>query len=132
MVIRGIQHIGIDTENIEESIRFYTKVLGLEMLERADLGEDQAVYIKINEDSVLELFVSGFKKGRLENTAGIRHMAFMVDELEAWHQRLKAEGVEIILEPVEIKEIHKKVMLFQAPDDVVIEFTIDENQHKQA
>ncbi len=131
MVIKGIQHIGIDTENIEESIRFYTEILGLEMLERADLGADQAVYIKINEDSVLELFVSDFQKGHRENTAGIRHMAFMVDELETWHQRLNEKGVKIILEPVEIKAIHKKVMLFQAPDDVVIEFTTPIKQHKQ-
>ena len=80
MNIRNIEHIGIDTADTEETVKFYSEVLGLELLGEKDLGGDCASYMKINEDSVLELFRPQKTAGCEKNT-GVRHIAFAVDDL---------------------------------------------------
>ena len=122
MNIRNIEHIGIDTADTEETVKFYSEVLGLELLGEKDLGGDCASYMKINEDSVLELFRPQ-KTAGCEKHTGVRHIAFAVDDLNGWYQKLNEKNVEIVLEPTEIGAIQKKVLLFRAPDNVIVELT---------
>jgi lactoylglutathione lyase len=50
-----------------------------------------------------------------------RHMALLVDDLDAFYQRCRQMKVKINLEPLFISQIGKAVMLIQDPNGVEIE-----------
>lgn len=102
--------------------------MGFEAAGEADLGGDYAAYMKVNEDTSMELFLTDpalQKQEMEENGIGTRHIAFDVDDVDVWHRRLCEHGVKITLEPCNLDIIGKRVMLFQAPDNVIIELCMN-------
>ena len=49
--IKGICHFGLSVSDLEESVRFYTEVLGLQMTER----REQDAFFQIGSDDVMAL-----------------------------------------------------------------------------
>lgn len=124
MKINEIHHIGINTRDLKKSIRFYTEVLKLHCINEADLGEDYAVYIECGPDSFLELFCMDGRltEQELNDTAvGVRHIAFDVDQIEAWDDHLKRSKIPYRVKLTKIEAIHKRVLLVEAPDNIIIE-----------
>ncbi|UYV13674.1 MAG: VOC family protein [Phycisphaera sp.] len=77
--------------------RFYAEVLGLRLLEEP--SERMAV-LRVDEASVLLLFEPNWsgRPGRdvpSHGATGPGHVAFLVDDLDAWPARLAQHGVEI-------------------------------------
>ena len=56
MKIDRIDHIAINTLDIEESVKYYEEMFGFRQVSRADMGECILVYLEINPGSYLELF----------------------------------------------------------------------------
>ncbi len=75
------------------SVDFYGRVLGLEVAERLDFEKFTLIYLSNPETGTeLELTVN---KGRTEPYDlgdGYGHAAFSVDDLDALHARLEAQG----------------------------------------
>lgn len=124
MKINGIHHIGVNTRDLKESVCFYTEVLKLDFVSETSLGDDYAAYIKCGPDSVLELFCM---EGRLaeqkqnDNAVGVRHIAFDVDHIEEWDGYLRQRKIPYRTELTQIEAIRKKVLLVEAPDNVIVE-----------
>lgn len=128
MKINEIHHIGVNTRDLKKSIQFYTEVLKLDYINEADLGSDYAAYIKCGSDSVLELFrMDGYltKQRSKDTDAGVRHIAFDVDHIEDWDEHLKQLKIPYRVELTEIEAIRKRVLLVEAPDNVIIELCQD-------
>lgn len=124
MRINEIQHIAVNTRDLKKSIHFYTEILKLDYVNEADLGNDYAAYIKCGPGSVLELFhmEGNLTERKLDDTAvGVRHIAFDVDDIEAWDNYLKRSGVPYRVELTELEVIRKRVLLVEAPDNVIVE-----------
>ncbi|WP_297436117.1 VOC family protein [uncultured Clostridium sp.] len=96
MAIRSMHHVCIQTEKYRESLDFYTKILGFEIVEETKgfHGRDFNTWIKLG-DFMIELQTP--KKGDTLNpwisvNAGIVHMCFTVDSVEEEFDRIKGLG----------------------------------------
>lgn len=92
----GLRHVAIEVPNFEACVTFYNEILGMEILRRAS---DNMVYLGCGCD-VLSL---GRLQGEDKGPGGyVDHYGFIVDtkdDLHAWYDFLKAEGVNVLDEP---------------------------------
>src|SRR5690625_5655535 len=101
---KKIAHIGIAVYNIEASIPFYTKLLGLtlEKTEEVESEQVKVAFFKIgesrielleplSEQSPIHTFLQ--KKGE-----GIHHIALEVDDINQRLAQLKSSGIRLINE----------------------------------
>jgi catechol 2,3-dioxygenase-like lactoylglutathione lyase family enzyme len=123
--IRNIDHIAINCIDIEKSLDFYGRILGLKQLQTVDCGDFDILYFALPNGSRLELFDYHGKNrtaSREENGSGLRHVAFQVEDVAAHEKLLKAEGVEITLSTCELPNLEARVLLFLDPNGVTLEF----------
>lgn len=109
MVNVTINHVSFTVSNLQKSIDFYTKVLGLELVNLSDRDEQfssaitgicgakmSIAYVKAANCSV-ELIEYTSSKGVLIDTAtnnvGSAHVCFNVKNFDLWIEKLKENGV---------------------------------------
>ena len=102
MAARGIHHLGVAVEDLDEAVDTYIRLFGAE-LEHRDLVADQgveAVSLRVGDSRVELLGPLGpdtpVGKFLAKRGPGMHHIAFEVDDVEAELARLAAEGVELI------------------------------------
>ena len=125
MNIGKINHIAINCTEIQKSLDFYGRILGLQQLQTVDCGDFDIIYFALANGARLELFdYRGHNRtaSRLDSDSGLRHLAFEVDDVDAQEARLKAEGVEITLSACDLPNLGARVLLFLDPNGVTIEF----------
>ena len=128
MNINAVDHIAINTVDIEESVRFYSDVMGFKLVKRVPNGDNILVYLKINDNITLELF--DWKKEIQyyelpENCSGTVHIALGVDGIHEWYEHLKKHNVEFTLPLCALNHLGKNVLLFKDPNGVIIELSED-------
>jgi len=108
----------------DRSIDFYSKAFGLEIAERLPFDGFTLVYLRNgSSDFEVELTVNHDRVKPYDLGNGYGHIAFVVDDLEAEHQRLEGLG----LNPNPIKEFMRegallaKFFFVQDPDGYKIE-----------
>lgn len=97
-----IEHIGIAVKNLDESIKYYEDVLGLECYNIEDV-KDQKVktaFFKIG-DTKIELLESTDPEGPIgkfieKKGEGIHHIAFAVDNIEEKLKHAEDKGVRLV------------------------------------
>ncbi len=147
-MIKSVDHINIVVSDLERSVDFYTRILGFIEKKRAHLeGEwiDKVVSLGGVEADVayitapageprIELLCYKNPKGQsiaensVPNTHGLRHIAFKVENLKAFAEKLQKEGVSTFGEPVKVPanavkhdDGEKTLLYFLDPDGVVLE-----------
>ncbi|HUQ32310.1 MAG TPA: methylmalonyl-CoA epimerase [Pyrinomonadaceae bacterium] len=97
-----IEHIGIATRAIEESLRFWRDALGLEVT-HTEVVEEQGVRVAmlpVGEPRIELLEPTGsdspVAKFLEKRGAGIHHIAVRVDDIRATLEGLKATGARLI------------------------------------
>lgn len=102
MKVLKVDHIGIAVKNLDESLKFYTEVLGLKC-EGTEVVEEQKVRVAFLPcgDSELELLESTSPDGPIarfieKNGEGIQHIALRVENIESALEYLKEQGVRLI------------------------------------
>lgn len=101
---KKIAHIGIAVHDLEKTIPFYTKHLGL-TLEKIEIVEREQVkvaFLKIGE-SMIELLEplsndSPIYKFLQNKGEGIHHIALEVEDIEERLHQLKKDGIQLINE----------------------------------
>ena len=97
-------HMMIRVLELDRSIAFYDKALGLGVADRFDFDSFTLVYLR-NQEADFEVELT-LNKGRTEPYAlgdGYGHVAFCVDDLDAEHARCSGLG----LEPGKIVEFNR-------------------------
>lgn len=90
MPVYGSNHVALEVTDIQEAVRFYTEVFGLE---RKEGGEGEA-FFKLGEHQFLALF-----QGKERRPDAVRHFGIIVkddDEIAAVREKVKAWGLELI------------------------------------
>ena len=120
-----IHHIAIICSHYEVSKRFYTEILGLNII-REVYREERKSYkldLTIGDDYVIELFSfpNPPKRPSRPESCGLRHLAFAVENVEAKRTELLQKGLNC--EEIRIDEFTDKKFFFIAdPDDLPLEF----------
>ncbi len=120
-----IHHIAIICSDYKVSKKFYTEILGLNIL-REVYREERKSYkldLAIGEHYVIELFSfpdSPERPSRPE-ACGLRHLAFSVESVQEKRQELMQKG--LACEDIRVDEFTGKEFFFtQDPDQLPLEF----------
>jgi catechol 2,3-dioxygenase-like lactoylglutathione lyase family enzyme len=91
MTIRGIDHINIGTDRLDETVAFFRDILGLKVGWRPDFGFPGA-WLYAGDTAVVHLVqLSAAKLPSRE--AALDHFAFRIEDYDGILARLKAAGV---------------------------------------
>jgi len=121
----SVHHIAIICSDYEVSKRFYTEVLGLEIIREVYRAERDSYKLDLALGGlyVIELFSfpnPALRPSRPE-AAGLRHLAFEVEDLDEVVAELGENGVEA--ESIRVDEFTGKRFTFIAdPDGLPLEF----------
>lgn len=125
MNIGKIEHFSINCIDYQKSRRFYEEILGFKYLETVDCGDFNISYYALPGGSRLELFDYRGKNPVVshgESESGLRHVAFQVEDVAAHEKELRTAGVEIVLPTCDLPNLGVRVMLFNDPNGVTLEF----------
>ena len=120
-----IHHIAIICSHYEVSKRFYTEILGLNIIREVYREERQSykLDLAIDDDYVIELFSfpNPPKRPSRPESCGLRHLAFAVENVEEKRAELLQKGIDC--EEIRLDEFTNKKFFFIAdPDDLPLEF----------
>ncbi|MDK2919433.1 MAG: methylmalonyl-CoA/ethylmalonyl-CoA epimerase [Candidatus Petromonas sp.] len=102
MKVLKVDHIGIAVKNLDETLKFYTEALGLE-LHGTETVEEQKVKVAFLPvgDTEVELLESTAPDGPIarfieKKGEGIQHVAFRVENIEEAIAHMKEKGFRMI------------------------------------
>ncbi|AZI23250.1 VOC family protein [Chryseobacterium taklimakanense] len=120
-----IHHIAIICSNYEISKKFYTEVLGLNIIREVYREERQSykLDLAIGEHYVIELFSfpNPPERPSRPEACGLRHLAFAVENVQQKREELMQKGLDC--EEIRIDEFTDRKFFFtQDPDKLPLEF----------
>lgn len=138
-MIRGLEHVALSVSNLERSIDFYCRVLGLEKIRIIECSREMKLgdivglpgctariaHLRSGE-FMLELFEYINPRGRpipgdfRQADNGYTHVGFTSTDVRADFKRLKEQGINFIGEPVEFRP-GVWVVYFYGPEGEVCE-----------
>lgn len=124
MTIKGIHHIAVLTDNYERSKRFYTEILGFEVIRETYRAERESYKLDLAIAGKYQIELFSFpdfrERSSYPEAKGLRHLAFVVEDVEAAAVELRASGVPT--EAVRIDELtNKKFVFFTDPNGQPLE-----------
>ncbi|MBE9229503.1 lactoylglutathione lyase [Phormidium sp. LEGE 05292] len=118
-------HTMLRVGNLEESLKFYTEVLGMKLLRQKDYpdGKFTLAFVGYGDESdhtVLELTYNwGVEQYNLGDAYG--HIAIGVDDIYATCAEIKAQGGKVVREPGPMKHGSTVIAFVQDPDGYKVE-----------
>jgi len=124
MQLQGIHHIAIITGHYEASRAFYINVLGFEIIRETYRPERDSYKLDLSLNGLytIELFTfpEAPERPSYPEARGLRHLAFVVEDVNEAARELMAKGIEV--EPVRIDELTgKRFVFFSDPDGLPLE-----------
>jgi glyoxylase I family protein len=114
MNIRSIHHIAILTDDYAKSKRFYTDVLGFEVIRETFRAERKSYKLDLAIAGHYQIELFSFpefrERGSYPEAKGLRHLAFAVEDVVAAAAELVAKGVPV--EPIRVDELTGKRFVF--------------------
>ncbi len=118
-----LNHTSITVKDLNESLDFYTKKLGLQLLSRREIKENNAEIAFIGDGQTehrIELTWWRNKKDYAEGDQ-LDHIAFLVDDVKLTIEEMGAKGVKIAKEPYTLKGGTSIIAFIQDPNGIWIE-----------
>jgi len=101
-VVGKVDHIGIAVSNLDDAIKLYKDVLGLELhgIEEVEEQKVKVAFLPVG-DTEIELLESTSPEGPIARYIeakgqGIQHIAFQVDNIETALEEMKSKGMRLI------------------------------------
>ncbi|HUX06109.1 MAG TPA: methylmalonyl-CoA epimerase [Acidobacteriota bacterium] len=119
-MIEKIDHLGIAVRNLDDSLRLYKEIFGLELVSIEEVaGQQVRVGMLSVGESKIELLESTTTDGPIarfieSKGEGIHHIALRVDDIRATLAALKAKGVALINEKA-VPGAHGTLVAFVHP-----------------
>lgn len=123
-ILKRVHHIAIICTDYAVSKKFYTEVLGLTVIREVyrEARQSYKLDLAVGNAYVIELFSfpSPPPRPSRPEAAGLRHLAFEVEDIDVAVHQLKSKGVAI--ENIRADEFTgKRFTFFSDPDDLPIE-----------
>ncbi len=124
MNIKAIHHIAILTDDYEKSKAFYTDVLGFTVISEVYREERRSYKLDLAINGLYQIELFSFpdyrERASFPEAKGLRHLAFLVDDVAASAAELKAKGVDV--QDVRVDEwTGKKFVFFYDPNGQPLE-----------
>ncbi|HTR29633.1 MAG TPA: VOC family protein [Puia sp.] len=124
MNILSIHHIAILTDDYEKSKRFYTEVLGFEVIRETYRAGRRSYKLDLAIAGHYQIELFSFpdfrERGSYPEAKGLRHLAFAVDNVDGAAAELVEKGV--LVEPVRVDELTgKRFVFFNDPNGQPLE-----------
>ncbi|MDX2212017.1 MAG: VOC family protein [Oculatellaceae cyanobacterium bins.114] len=124
MQTAGVHHIAIICSDYDRSKHFYVDVLGFTVIREVyrEARQSYKLDLQVSNHTQLELFSFPNPPQRVQfpEACGLRHLAFVVPNLDEAIADLAAKGVEV--EPIRIDEFtNKRFTFFKDPDNLPLE-----------
>lgn len=119
-MIEQIHHVAITVRDLEETIEFYSK-LGFDVVSRNEYPKMNIVFLQSNE-AALEVFCpkASITDSELSDTdLGIKHIALLVEDIEAEYKKLVEKGIEFQSPPRKLGT-GNIVAFFKDPNGIVL------------
>ena len=118
-------HTMIRVNDLDESVNFYTKMLGMRELRRTDVpdGKYTLVFVGYGDEksnTVLELTYN-YGTGHYDQGSAFGHLALGVPDIKATVEKLRAGGVKIAREPGPVKFGTTMIAFIEDPNGYKIE-----------
>ncbi|WP_281613299.1 VOC family protein [Flammeovirga sp. SubArs3] len=124
LALNKLHHIAIICSDYERSKKFYTEVLGLEIIREVyrEQRDSWKLDLSFQGNYLIELFSfpNTPQRPSYPEARGLRHLCFEVDDLEENISMLKEYGVEvgeIMIDP----HTEKRFVFFEDPDHLPLE-----------
>jgi lactoylglutathione lyase len=116
-------HTSITVREMEESLKFYTEVLGLEFERRRTIPENRAeiAFVRDPESGARVELTHWEGKDRFEPGEQLDHLAFEVPDLDRFLLRVRAKGVPVAKEPYTLSGGSSRIAFILDPNEVWIE-----------
>jgi lactoylglutathione lyase len=116
-------HTSITVRNMDESLRFYTEVLGLEFERRRPIPENHAeiAFVKDPETGARIELTHWEGKDQFEAGEQLDHFAFELPDLDKFLTQARARGVRVAKEPYKLQGGSGRLAFILDPNDVWIE-----------
>jgi len=117
-------YVGIRVTNLQKSIDFYTKLLGMKILDRGKIEQTKGETVALaSEEGKFVLELNYYEKDSPFNTPytcgeGLDHLAFKVDNLDKALEEARQAGYCVILE---MKAKEGRWAYIEDPDGIWIE-----------
>lgn len=121
MKVKKLLHTRMRVSDIQQTIDFYTKVLGLEVMERKTSPRgSHLAFLKVpNSEELIEL-CSFPPSGPVKVQEDLVHLAFEVDNLDQTIDTLTAKGIKITDGPTRSSS-GSRFIFIDAPDGYEVE-----------
>jgi len=121
MHVTKLLHTRMRVSDIDETIKFYTTVLGLEVLERKTSPRgSHLAFLKVPHSEELIELASYPPSGPVHVQEDLVHLAFQIDNVDAAIRDLTAKGVKITDGPTRSSS-GSRFIFIDAPDGYEIE-----------
>lgn len=101
-MLRSIDHIGIATASLEQSLALYEGVFGLDISSRESVDDQGVEIVAFDCDGAGIEFLEptrpdcSIAKFLSERGAGVHHIAYRVDDIRAALARAREAGIELV------------------------------------
>ncbi len=121
MQVKKLLHTRMRVSDMDQTVRFYTEVLGLEVLERKTSPRgSHLAFLKVpNSEELIEL-CSFPPSGPVTVQADLVHLAFQVENLDGTIHALQTKGITITDGPT-TSSSGSRFIFIDAPDGYEIE-----------
>ena len=119
--INGLQHIGVPTKNMEETIAFYGKI-GFEIAFETVNDGDRVVFLKFGS-LVIETYES---KDATMKSGAINHIALDVKDIEKTYELINQEGLNSTQDTIHFLPFWEngvKFFTIEGPNKEKVEFS---------
>ncbi len=112
-----ILHTCLNVSDLDRSIGFYTKFIGLKFISRREVKHNNAeiAFLEDEGGAAIELTHWRDKKDLVEGD-NFDHIAFAVKDVSATVDELKASGVTIAMDPFSLSGSSSKIAFIKDPD----------------
>jgi lactoylglutathione lyase len=116
-------HTSITVKNVDESIQFYKEKLGMSLLNRREIKQNNAEVAFLGMEGTDQRIELTWWRAKTDYEEGdqLDHIAFGVEDLSLIVESLRGMGVEIAKEPYSLGPGSNRIAFIKDPNGIWIE-----------